>query len=399
MLFWTILKVAIRSLFANKLRSFLAMLGIIIGVGAVISLLALAAGATSKVMERITSLGTNLLVIRPGQRGMRGVMLGSFQSLSLNDAQQILQKIPNVVQVAPTVRGNAHLKYFGKNTRAPLSGVSTTFFSVRNFELEQGRMFNEAEVDAKSRVAVLGPQTRDNLFEKMDPIGRIIKIGKLNFEVIGVLKSKGDANADDQILVPFTTAMRKVLGIAHIHEISVEASSREALKEVEEDITKFLRRRHRIQPGMPDDFSVMNLEEFINMASDFTRIFTILLGGIASISLLVGGIGIMNIMLVTVTERTKEIGIRKAIGAKERHILQQFILEAVLMCAVGGILGVGFGIGIAELVAKLTDFTVIFELRSILLALGFSAGIGIFFGFYPAHRAARLDPIEALRYE
>jgi len=260
-------------------------------------------------------------------------------------------------------------------------------------------MFNEAEVDAKSRVAVLGPQTRDNLFEKMDPIGRIIKIGKLNFEVIGVLKSKGDANADDQILVPFTTAMRKVLGIAHIHEISVEASSREALKEVEEDITKFLRRRHRIQPGMPDDFSVMNLEEFINMASDFTRIFTILLGGIASISLLVGGIGIMNIMLVTVTERTKEIGIRKAIGAKERHILQQFILEAVLMCAVGGILGVGFGIGIAELVAKLTDFTVIFELRSILLALGFSAGIGIFFGFYPAHRAARLDPIEALRYE
>ncbi len=399
MLFGKIFRVAIKSLFANKLRSFLAMLGIIIGVGAVIAMLSLAAGASSKVMANVTSLGTNLLVVRPGQQGMRGVMSGNFQTLTVEDAQQILQKVKNINQIAPVVRTSGQVKYFNKNSRTSIIGSTTTYFPIRNFEFELGRKFTEGEVTGRMRVAVLGPVTRENLFGKENPLGRTIKINRLNFEVIGVLKSKGDGGSDDQIVVPFTTAMKQLMGVIHIQEINIEASSRESIKGVQEDATKLLRQRHRIREDMQDDFFIMSLEEFIKMASDFSKIFTILLGGIASISLLVGGIGIMNIMLVTVTERTKEIGIRKAIGAKERHILQQFLLEAVLMTSFGGGIGICLGIGIAKWVYWLTEFQTLVETSSVILAITFSAGIGIFFGFYPARRAAKLDPIEALRYE
>lgn len=402
MLFWTILKVALKSLFANKLRSFLAMLGIIIGVGSVISMLALGAGAQAQVMQRISSMGTDLLVLRPGQRGFRGVMTGSQQTLTLLDAQAILEQIPEVKQVSPLVRGSVQVKYLNKNSRSSVMGVSITYFPLRNFEIDKGRSFTEAEVERRARVAVLGSETVKNLFGDRNPLGRSVKLNRLNFEVIGVLKSKGDRgwfNPDDQVLIPYTTAMKQVLGLLYLHEIDIQAWEKADLTEVQKKITDLMKRRHRIQEGAPEDFNIRNQAEFIEMASSFTRTFTILLGGIASISLLVGGIGIMNIMLVTVTERTREIGVRKAIGAKERHILQQFLFEAMLMSFLGGMIGVGAGIGVAQLIGSMSRFATVVQMQSIVLALSFSAGVGIFFGFYPARRAARLDPIEALRYE
>lgn len=399
MLFWTIIKVALKSLLSNKLRSFLAMLGIIIGVSAVISMLALAAGARQKVMDRISSMGTNLLIVRPGQRGFHGVTVGNRENLTLEDAREIFEKVPNVSHVAPVVRGSSQVKYFNRNSRTNIIGTSVTYFPIRNYEIDKGRIFTEGEVEKRKRVAVIGPMSAENLFEKTDPIGKTIKIGRMNFEVVGLLKSKGDTGGDDQIFVPYTVAMKQIFGLNSIHEIDIQSSDSKTLEEVQEQTTKLLRKRHRIREGAPDDFSIRNLAEMLSMASDFTQMFTILLGGIASISLLVGGIGIMNIMLVTVTERTREIGVRKAIGAKERHILQQFLIESVLMSAIGGIIGVSLGIGVAQMIVELANFTTIVELDSVLLALGFSAGVGIFFGYYPARRAARLDAIEALRYE
>ena len=402
MLFWIILKVSLRSLLANKLRSFLAMLGIIIGVGAVISMLALGAGARQQMMARISSMGSNLLIIRPGDRGFRGVTSGTYENLTQADAQAIMEKIPAVYQMSPVVRGNAQLKYFNKNTRSAIMGGAMPYFSIRNFEIERGRAFTEDEVARNMRVAVLGAEVVQALFEKSNPLGEKIKVKGINFQVIGILKSKGDQgwhNPDNQIIVPYTTAMKQLFGLTKLQEIDVQANPDVNLSEVESAITKILRQRHRIRPESPDDFHVRNQADIIEMASDFSRTFTILLGGIASISLLVGGIGIMNIMLVTVTERTREIGIRKAIGAKERHILQQFLIEAILMSSIGGMIGVGVGMGIANLISHMTRFTTLVEIESIILSLSFSAGVGIFFGFYPSKRAARLDPIEALRYE
>ena len=277
-----------------------------------------------------------------------------------------------------------------------------TYFGIRNFEIERGRAFTEDEVARNMRVAVLGAEVVETLFDKSDPLGEKIKVKGINFQVIGILKSKGDQgwhNPDNQIIIPYTTAMKQLFGLAKLQEIDVQAQDGSNLAEVESSISTVLRQRHRIQPGAPDDFHVRNQADIIEMASDFSRTFTILLGGIASISLLVGGIGIMNIMLVTVTERTREIGIRKAIGAKERHILQQFLIEAILMSSIGGMIGVAAGMGAANLMSHMTRFATLVEIESILLSLSFSAGVGIFFGFYPSKRAARLDPIEALRYE
>ena len=402
MLLWTILRVAFRSLLAHKLRSFLAMLGIIIGVGSVISMLALAAGARAQVMSRITAMGTNLLVVRPGQRGVHGVMSGTYVNLTLEDAQAILQAVPEVREVAPVVRGSAQVKYYGKNARANLIGSAITYFPTRNYQVEHGRMFTELETERRSHVAVLGPDTVANLFGESDPLGETVKVNGLNFRVVGVLKAKGDQgwfNPDDIVIVPFSTAMKEVLGMAHLHEIDIQTRDNVDVPAVQAAIGSVLRRRHRTQPGMPDDFYIRNQAEFQETLSEVSRTFTILLGGIASISLLVGGIGIMNIMLVTVTERTREIGIRKAVGAKDRDILRQFLLEAILMSGSGGIIGVGIGVGIAVAVNRLSTFGTIVQPSSVALALSFAAAVGIFFGYYPARRAASLHPIDALRYE
>ena len=402
MLFWTIIKVALKSLFANKLRTFLAMLGIIIGVGSVISMLAIGAGAQKQVMERIASMGTNLLIIHPAQRGLRGVMSDTSQRLKLEDAKAILEKVPGVFQVAPVVRASSQIKYFNKNIKTNVIGSSMTYFPIRNYIIEKGRSFAEDEVDRMARVAVIGPTTAENLFGEKSPVGEKVKIKGINFSIVGVTKAKGSQgwrNPDDQVTVPYTTAMKQLFGLDYIQEIDIQAEDNAVLGKIQKESTVILRRQHGLVEAMPDDFHFHNQAEIVETASEVTRTFTFLLGGIACISLIVGGIGIMNIMLVTVTERTREIGVRKAIGAKNRDILLQFLIEAIILSCLGGIIGVTIGISAAQMIEKWTQFVTVAKLSSILLALFFSAAVGIFFGYYPARRAAQLDPIEALRYE
>ena len=402
MLFWTIIKVALKSLLANKLRTFLAMLGIIIGVGSVISMLAIGAGAQKQVMERIASMGTNLLIIHPAQRGLRGVMSDTSQRLKLEDAKAILEKVPGVFQVAPVVRASSQIKYFNKTIETNVIGSSMTYFPIRNYIIEKGRSFAEDEVDRMARVAVIGPTTAENLFGEKSPVGEKVKIKGINFSIVGVTKAKGSQgwrNPDDQVTVPYTTAMKQLFGLDYIQEIDIQAEDNAVLGKIQKESTVILRRQHGLVEAMPDDFHFHNQAEIVETASEVTRTFTFLLGGIACISLIVGGIGIMNIMLVTVTERTREIGVRKAIGAKNRDILLQFLIEAIILSCLGGIIGVPIGISAAQMIEKWTQFVTVAKLSSILLALSFSAAVGIFFGYYPARRAAQLDPIESLRYE
>jgi len=402
MIFWMILKVALKSLLANKLRSVLAMLGIIIGVGAVISMLAIGAGAQRSIVDRVSAMGTNLLIVRPGQRGTGGVMSGTQQNLTLDDAQAILTDVKNVHAVAPVVGGSVQLKYFNKNTRTSLQGTAVTYFKMRTLELESGVPITDNDVERMARVCVIGPVTAENLFGAEDPIDKTVKLNGMTFRVIGLTKAKGDQgfyNPDDQVLIPYSTAMKQLLGIDYVREIDVQAEDGSDLSVIEADIGLLMRKRHKVQEGAPDDVTIRNQAELLATMSEISQTFTILLGGIAAISLLVGGIGIMNIMLVTVTERTREIGIRKAIGAKDKDILRQFLIESMLMSGLGGLIGVGFGFGVAEIMKRASPFPALVEMHSVFLALGFSAAVGIFFGWYPALRAARLDPIEALRYE
>lgn len=402
-MFWIIVKVSLRSLAANKLRSVLAMLGIIIGVWAVIAVLALVAGARESVMNRITALGTNLLIVVPGQKGTGGVMSGTQENFTLDDAADILYEVNEIKQVAPVVRGSVQVKYFNNNSRSTVLGTSVTYFPIRDFQVERGTLISDADADRLAHVAVIGPTTATNLFGNRDALDQTIKLNGINFRVIGVLKSKGDQgwfNPDDQIIIPYTTAMKQILGIDYLQELDVQAKDEKQLNRIESRVTEVLRHRHRLLPEDPDDFRIHNQAEVVQMAGVVNNVLTLLLGGIAGVSLLVGGIGIMNIMLVTVTERTREIGIRKAIGAKDRDILRQFLLESVLMSALGGMIGVALGVLTARTISAMNQsFTLRVQLPSVVLALGFSAAVGIFFGYYPARRAAKLDPIEALRYE
>jgi putative ABC transport system permease protein len=405
-IFWTIVRVAIRSLLANKLRSILAMLGIIIGVGAVIAMLAIGAGTQKAVLEQFSKFGTNLLVVRPGSRGTMGANTGTQQNLTVDDADAIVN-VAQVKAVSPVVGGRPQVKYFNKNTDTNIQGVAVTYMQIRNYELESGEMFTDRDVERTARVAVIGPVTAQNLFGAQDPVGETIKVNGINFRVTGLLKSKGDQgffNPDDQLIIPYTTAMRQVLGSTgpitnSVREIDIQAEDNANLDKLQADVLALIRKRHRTQPGMADDVNIRNQAEFIQGRSDTAKTMTVLLGSTAGISLFVGGIGIMNIMLVSVTERTREIGIRKAIGAKDWDILLQFLIEAILMSGLGGLIGVALGVGSAKAIAELGTFSTLIEPYSVALALGFSAAVGIFFGYYPATRAAKLDPIEALRYE
>jgi len=402
MLFWTTIKLVLRSLLVNKLRSILSMLGIIIGVGAVIALLAVGAGAQKRVLDQVTALGSNLIMIMPGQPKFGGVRSGAVETLTPEDAEAILAQVPEVRQMSPVVRGNGQFKYYNSNKQSSIMGVTPTYIEIRNFKIEKGRSFTVNEIERRAKVAVLGADTAKDLFGGSNPLDEKIKINGLAFKLVGVLKPKdtqGPFSFDDQALVPYTTAMHRLLGVKYLGEIDLQIDNNAEQTEVQAKLERLLRSRHKIRPGKDDDFHVRNMAEMVEAVTSVTRTFSLLLGSVAAISLVVGGIGIMNIMLVTVTERTREIGIRKAIGADDRDILVQFLLESILMSTLGGLVGIAVGVGVAACSTIVSGFTAIVEPSSVLLALSFAVCVGVFFGFYPARRAALLDPIEALSYE
>ncbi|MBW7863879.1 MAG: FtsX-like permease family protein [Candidatus Hydrogenedens sp.] len=402
MLFWTTVKVAVRSLWAAKMRSMLSMLGIIIGVGAVIAMLAVGAGAQRQVLDHVTALGSDLIMVMPGQFRSGGVRGGSVETLTLEDAAAVAAELPEALRVSPVVRGNGQFKYYNANKQSSVMGVSPEYLPIRNFEIAAGRMFTDGEVERRAKVAVLGSDTAADLFDGADPVGGSVKINGVPFQITGVLKAKGTQGPfsfDDQALVPYTTAMKRLFGMDYLSEVDIQIARDADQAVVQAKLESLLRKRHGVREGKDDDFNVRNMAEMVETATSVTRIFTLLLGSVAAISLVVGGIGIMNIMLVTVTERTREIGIRKAIGARDRDILVQFLLESMIMSALGGFIGVAAGVGSARVGSLVSGFNAVVEVDSVLLALVFAVCVGVFFGFYPARRAAALDPVESLSYE
>ncbi|HPX56230.1 MAG TPA: ABC transporter permease [Syntrophales bacterium] len=402
------LKISLRAIRINKMRSGLTMLGIIIGVGSVIAMLAVGTGASEKIKEQLSSMGTNLLLVLPGSTTSGGLRmgLGSQPTLTKDDADAVLREIPKVQEVAPVLSGAAQVVYGNQNWSTGVYGSTPGIFVVRDLSLIAGRGFTEQDVRSATKVAVLGQTVVTNLFGSANPVGQVIRIKKLPFTVIGVLAEKGQSmqgqDQDDIIYIPVTTAQKKIFGTAFpgmVRNIMVKVRNAEDLNAVETELNNLLRQRHRIGPREDNDFQVRNLADMMQMAEQSARVMTLLLGAIASVSLLVGGIGIMNIMLVSVTERTREIGIRMAVGAKTWDIRLQFIIEALTLSLMGGVIGIVLGIGGATILSALAGWTTVVSPLSILLAFGFSALVGIFFGFYPAYKASLLNPIDALRYE
>jgi len=393
-----------RALLGNKTRTLLSMLGVLIGVAAVIAMLALGRGAQQSIEQQLSSLGSNLLVLRPGSSHVRGVALeaGAVTRLSAEDAVEIAGSLPMVRRVAPTVQGSVQIAYGAHNWRTRVTGTVPAYAPMRAAEPAVGRFFTEAETESRARVAVLGMTVVRNLFGASNPIGEYVKINRISFRVIGLLPEKGASgwrDEDDTVMIPLDTAMRRLLGKEFVDGIDVEVRSPEEMELATAAITELLRRRHRLGPNQDDGFEIRNLAEIQAALSESTRTMTVLLATIATVSLIVGGIGIMNIMLVSVTERTREIGIRKAIGARRRDILAQFLVEAVTVSATGGLLGVALGCGVTYLISKFAGWTTAVTAGSVMLAVIFSSVVGIVFGLWPARKAAGLHPVEALRYE
>lgn len=404
-MFWESVLIALDGLKANKLRSFLTMLGIIIGVGAVIAMVSIGMGVRQKVETSIAGLGSNLIIVMPGATSPSGVRLaaGSNTTLTNADAQAIAREIDGVSAVAPGVSRQYQMVYGNQNWTTNVQGTTPEFLEVRNFAVANGAFFTAKDVDTRARVAVLGKTVADNLFGDMSPLGQTIRINKAPFRVVGVLEAKGQSaggmDQDDMVVVPLTTAQERLLGITYLQNVNVQAASPEVIDKVQEDITVLLRARHRLAPGVPDNFTVRNLAAVMATAQETTGTITLLLANIAAISLLVGGIGIMNIMLVSVTERTREIGIRKALGATFQIVLLQFLIEAVVIGVTGGAIGVLLGIAASYAISLLAGWNTVVSPLAIVIAFVFSVMIGLFFGLYPARKAALLDPIDALRYE
>ena len=399
-------RVSLRALRANKLRSILTMLGIIIGVSAVIAMVGIANGATAQITSQIQGLGSNLLIVSPGQASSGGVRggAGSANSLTMNDIPKIEAVGSAVKAVAPSAGRNAQVVYGPGNTSTTVTGTTAEYAAIRSVSTERGRFLTQADVDQYARVAVVGPTVVQNLMGSPDAdiVGKIVKLNNVPFQVIGVTASQGSSgfqNNDDMIFVPITTAQARLIGNKYVRQIFIEAASADLMQTAQDEVTMALRRAHTIQAGQPDDFSIMNQAEVLQTMQGVTQTMTMLLGGIAAISLLVGGIGIMNIMLVSVTERTREIGIRKAIGAKGRDILMQFLIEAVVLSILGGGIGIILGWGGSKLIGKILNMAASVSASSVLMAFAFSAAIGIVFGVFPARKAAGMDPIDALRYE
>jgi len=403
--FWESVLIALEGLKANKMRAFLTMLGIIIGVGAVIAMVSIGMGVRQKVETSIAGLGSNLIIVMPGATTPSGVRLaaGSSTTLTNGDAQAIGREIAGVSAVAPSVQRSYQLVYGNQNWTTNVLGTTPEYLEVRNFAVAAGTIFSSKDIDTRARVAVIGQTVATNLFGEFSPLGQTIRINKAPFRVIGVLEAKGQSSMgqdqDDTVIVPLTTAQERLLGVTWLQNISVQAESPEVIDKVQEDITTLLRTRHRLAPGVPDNFTVRNLAAVMATAQETTSTITLLLGNIAAISLVVGGIGIMNIMLVSVTERTREIGIRKALGATFNNILLQFLIEAVVIGVTGGLIGIGVGMAGSYAISYFAGWNTVVSPISIIVAFGFSVLIGLFFGLYPARKAALLDPIDALRYE
>jgi putative ABC transport system permease protein len=402
------LKISLRALRVNKMRSALTMLGVVIGVGAVIAMLAVGTGASRQIAEQISSIGSNLIMVVPGATSAGGVRFGSGtqSTLSLDDAEAIQKECSGVLYVAPVHNGTAQVVYSSQNWATGITGTTANMLFVRDWSLSAGRPFTEQDVKSVSKVCLIGQTIVDNLFGGINPIGQVIRIKNLPFTVIGVLEAKGQDfgghDQDDTIYVPITTSQKKLFGTPFpgmVRMIIVKAKNAEDLDTAQSQINELLRQRHHIGQKEENDFTVRNLTQMLQVAEESTKVMTILLGAIASVSLLVGGIGIMNIMLVSVTERTREIGIRMAIGAKAWDIRLQFIIEALTLSFIGGIIGIIAGMSTAEILSTLAGWSVTVTPFSILLAFVFSGLVGIFFGFYPAYKASLLDPIDALRYE
>jgi putative ABC transport system permease protein len=400
-----IVLVALGALRANKLRSFLTMLGIVIGVAAVIAMVAIGKGAQKAISERIASLGTTLLQVRPGARRGFGVATDNNEKLTIRDAEALEKRGKNFAAVGPEMNKRAMFQWGTYNAMTQVTGAKPNYLLVRNYKLQAGRMFTEQEEQGMRRVAVVGSAVIDNLGLQTPGalLGEDVRIGGIQFQVVGVLASRGQTNPgfnpDDQAIIPLSTARYRVIGNDNLNTIGVLATSEDKIPEAQAEIQSILRREHRLGPDKRDDFDIRNQAEFLNTFAETTRTFTFLLAGIAAVSLLVGGIGIMNIMLVSVTERTREIGVRKALGATKSAILFQFLIEAILLCLLGGLIGVLVGGGGAAVLNKLGGFNTTVDPSSVLIAFIFSAGVGILFGVWPARRAASLDPIIALRYE
>jgi putative ABC transport system permease protein len=402
---WQTAVIALRALRRNKMRSTLTALGIIIGVASVVAMVAVGNGAQARITSQVSALGQNLLSVFAGSKKSGGVQsgLGSASALTLADADAIGREVADVAAISPEVSTTAQAIANGRNWSTTVAGQSPDYLKIRDWKLAAGSMFTDRDVRSAAKVAVIGSKTANELFGPLNPVGQSVRIKNMPFVIIGLLESKGAGmggqNQDDRIIIPYTTAMKRITGDKYLRSVNVQIAGSERMEIAQQQITALLRQRHRLTEGREDDFNIFNQKEIADTVNSISTVVTLLLGSIAGISLFVGGIGIMNIMLVSVTERTREIGIRIAVGAQPGDIRLQFLIEAITLSMLGGLIGVLCGVGASHLVGVVANFKAIVSTGSIFLAFGVSSVIGIFFGFYPAHKAAALDPIVPLRYE
>ncbi len=404
------MRIAFRALQVNKARSALTMLGIVIGVAAVIATVAVGSGATQRIQQQIASIGSNIIIVIPGSVTSSGMRMGTGAAVTLteSDARDLAAQCPSVAVVAPVVRGGSQLVYENANWGSITMGVTPGYLTIRDLSIAKGAPFTQHDVDAATKVVVLGQTVVDKLFGDIDPIGKSIRVKKVPFTVVGVLARKGQSptgqDQDDIILLPLSTAKRKVLGIKSanadaVDSIMLQATTDQKMQAAQDEAEALLRQRHHLQPAQDDDFSIRNMQEIFAAQESSSRVMSLMLAAVASVSLIVGGIGIMNIMLVSVRVRTREIGLRQAVGAKTRDILTQFLVEAATLSVAGGIVGIVLGVAASFVISRLADWQTVVGAGAVLLAVFFSALVGIGFGYYPARKAAYMDPIEALRYE
>jgi putative ABC transport system permease protein len=397
------IRIALRALSANRLRSLLTMLGVIIGVGAVVAMVAIGQGARAAVNQQVQALGSNLLTVFAGQAQQYGIAAtGPVQTLTYDDAQAILHDVQGVTGVSAEFSRQVQVVYRGQNTSTQVSGVTPAFPDVRNFHPATGEFFTDADLTRRAKVALVGKTVATKLFGEGNPVGELIRIQGVTFTVVGVMEEKGATgftDRDDVVFVPLTTAQHRLFGVTYVRSIYIQAATAEEMPDVENGLSAVLHTRHRLPANRDNDFTVRSQADILQALGGVSQTMTMLLGGVAAVSLLVGGIGIMNIMLVSVIERTREIGIRMAVGARRRDILSQFLVESVALGVTGGLIGIGVGIAGSKLITQLAGWSTLISIQAVVLAFTFAVAVGIFFGLYPARRAAQLDPIDALRHE